>query len=98
MATNEGWPEAFGFALSHGTPCIVSWIEDGGSAQQSGLQVRRDDKRRACVSIILKLMQCGDVLVDVDNEDVREWSVVDVIERARIADKVTIAELKHNIN
>lgn len=39
MATNEGWPEAFGFALSHGSPCIVSWLEDGGSAQQAGLQV-----------------------------------------------------------
>ena len=41
MATNEGWPEAFGFSLSHGAPCVVSQVEEGGSAQQAGLQVRQ---------------------------------------------------------
>ena len=39
MATNEGWPEAFGFSLSYGAPCVVNWIEEGGSAEESGLQV-----------------------------------------------------------
>lgn len=39
MATNEGWPEAFGFSLNYGAPCVVNWIEEGGSAEESGLQV-----------------------------------------------------------
>ena len=39
MATNSGWPEAFGFSMSYGRPCIVDWVEEGGSAEQSGLQV-----------------------------------------------------------
>lgn len=40
MATNEGWPEAFGFSMSYGAPCIIDWVEDGGSAEESGLQVK----------------------------------------------------------
>ena len=39
MSTNEGWPETVGFTLSRGSPCVVSWTEEGGSAQQAGLQV-----------------------------------------------------------
>jgi C-terminal processing protease CtpA/Prc len=69
MATNSGWPEAFGFSMSYGRPCIVDWVEDGGSAEKSGLQV-------------------GDVVVEVDGEDVREWSIQEVIERAQISHKV----------
>ena len=40
MATNEGWPEAFGFSIAGGDPCIISKVEDGGSAQEAGLQAR----------------------------------------------------------
>lgn len=42
MATNEGWPEAFGFSMSYGAPCIIDWVEDGGSAEESGLQVTKN--------------------------------------------------------
>ena len=42
MATNEGWPEAFGFSMSYGAPCIIDWVEDGGSAEESGLQVKKN--------------------------------------------------------
>ena len=38
MGTNEGWPEAFGFSVTGGTPVQISEVEDGGSAQQAGLQ------------------------------------------------------------
>ena len=38
MGTNEGWPEAFGFSISGGDPVVISEVEDGGSAQQAGLQ------------------------------------------------------------
>ena len=47
MATNEGWPEAFGFSIAGGDPCIISKVEDGGSAQEAGLQ--------ACLSHSLSL-------------------------------------------
>ena len=39
MGTNEGWPEAFGFSVSGGSPVVVSSVEEGGSAQQAGLQL-----------------------------------------------------------
>ncbi len=38
MGTNEDWPEAFGFSLSGGSPVVISEVEEGGSAQQAGLQ------------------------------------------------------------
>lgn len=38
MGTNEGWPEAFGFSISGGCPVVISEVEEGGSAQQAGLQ------------------------------------------------------------
>lgn len=38
MGTNEGWPEAFGFSISGGSPVVISEVEEGGSAQQAGLQ------------------------------------------------------------
>ena len=25
--------------MSYGAPCIIDWVEDGGSAEESGLQV-----------------------------------------------------------
>ena len=38
MGTNEGWPESFGFSLAGGVPVVVARVEEGGSAQQAGLQ------------------------------------------------------------
>ncbi len=38
MATNEGWPEAFGFSVSGDSPVVISAVEEGGSAQGAGLQ------------------------------------------------------------
>lgn len=39
MGTNEGWPEAFGFSIIGGAPVMIGDIEEGGSAQQAGLQL-----------------------------------------------------------
>ncbi len=39
MGTNEGWPEAFGFSLVGAYPVMIDEVEEGGSAQQAGLQV-----------------------------------------------------------
>ena len=69
MARNDGWPEAFGFSVAGGDPVVISSVEDGGSAQQAGLQQ-------------------GDMLAEVDGEDVRHWSVREVVERARRSIKV----------
>ena len=55
MATNEGWPEAFGFSISGDAPVVVGEVEDGGSAQQAGLQT-------------------GDVIVELDGENVQQWT------------------------
>lgn len=38
MGTNEGWPEAFGFSVNGESPVVISEVEEGGSAQQAGLQ------------------------------------------------------------
>lgn len=38
MGTNEGWPEAFGFTVVGSAPVMISDVEEGGSAQQAGLQ------------------------------------------------------------
>lgn len=37
--TNEGWPEAFGFSVTGNAPVLISDVEEGGSAQQAGLQI-----------------------------------------------------------
>ena len=37
MATNEGWPEAFGFSIEGDRPVYITEVDDGGSAQQAGL-------------------------------------------------------------
>ena len=44
------------------------------------------DRQNVCIHFFPS--QVGAVLVEVDGEDVREWSVNDVIERAQIAQKV----------
>lgn len=54
MATNAGWPEAFGFSVSGGAPVVIGAVEEGGSAQQAGLQP-------------------GDVIVELDGENVQQW-------------------------
>ena len=59
MGTNEGWPEAFGFSVSGGAPVVVRSVEEGGSAQQAGLQP-------------------GDVITELDGEDVQQWSLEQV--------------------
>lgn len=38
MGTNAGWPEAFGFSVCGGIPVVICEVEEGGSAQQAGLQ------------------------------------------------------------
>ena len=38
MGTNEGWPEAFGFTIIGSSPVMIGEVEEGGSAQQAGLQ------------------------------------------------------------
>lgn len=55
MATNEGWPEAFGFSVLGNAPVVISAVEEGGSAQGAGLQT-------------------GDVIVELDGENVQQWS------------------------
>lgn len=37
MATNEGWPEAFGFSIDGDCPVYITEVDEGGSAQQAGL-------------------------------------------------------------
>lgn len=37
MATNEGWPEAFGFSIEGDRPMYITEVDEGGSAQQAGL-------------------------------------------------------------
>ncbi|NXX98260.1 GRD2I protein, partial [Centropus bengalensis] len=37
-ATNQGWPEAFGFKISGVGPCYVLWVQEGSSAAAAGLQ------------------------------------------------------------
>lgn len=37
MATNEGWPEAFGFSIDGDRPVYITGVDEGGSAQQAGL-------------------------------------------------------------
>ena len=37
MATNEGWPEAFGFSIDGDHPVYITAVDEGGSAQQAGL-------------------------------------------------------------
>lgn len=39
MGTNEGWPEAFGFSIIGDVPVMIGDLEEGGSAQQAGLQI-----------------------------------------------------------
>lgn len=39
MGTNEGWPEAFGFTIIGSSPVMIGDVEEGGSAQQAGLQM-----------------------------------------------------------
>lgn len=39
MGTNEGWPEAFGFSVVGDAPVMINEVEEGGSAQQAGLQM-----------------------------------------------------------
>ena len=39
IMTNEGWPEAFGFSVTGNAPVLISDVEEGGSAQQAGLQI-----------------------------------------------------------
>lgn len=39
MGTNEGWPEAFGFTAIGDAPVMIGDVEEGGSAQQAGLQM-----------------------------------------------------------
>ena len=67
--TNEGWPEAFGFSVTGNAPVLISDVEEGGSAQQAGLQV-------------------GDAIIELDAEDVENWTRDQVIERAHYALKV----------
>ncbi|KAK2117113.1 Delphilin [Saguinus oedipus] len=37
-ATNEGWPEDFGFRLGGSSPCFVLEVAEGSSAHAGGLQ------------------------------------------------------------
>uniref|UniRef100_A0ACB8FKW1 Uncharacterized protein n=1 Tax=Sphaerodactylus townsendi TaxID=933632 RepID=A0ACB8FKW1_9SAUR len=37
-ATNDGWPEDFGFRISGNGPCYILAVEEGSSAQVAGLQ------------------------------------------------------------
>ncbi|XP_009284894.1 PREDICTED: delphilin [Aptenodytes forsteri] len=36
-ATNQGWPEAFGFKISGTGPCYIFWVQEGSSAAAAGL-------------------------------------------------------------
>ncbi|PKK21960.1 glutamate receptor, ionotropic, delta 2 (Grid2) interacting protein [Columba livia] len=37
-ATNQGWPESFGFHISGMGPCYVVWVQEGSSAAAAGLR------------------------------------------------------------
>ncbi|NXM13584.1 GRD2I protein, partial [Ploceus nigricollis] len=37
-ATNQGWPESFGFRISGSGPCYVLWVQEGSSAALAGLR------------------------------------------------------------
>ncbi|XP_057891466.1 delphilin [Melospiza georgiana] len=37
-ATNQGWPESFGFGISGSGPCYVLWVQEGSSAALAGLR------------------------------------------------------------
>ncbi|KAF1576240.1 Delphilin, partial [Eudyptes moseleyi] len=37
-ATNQGWPEAFGFKISGTGPCYIFWVQEGSSAAAAGLR------------------------------------------------------------
>ncbi|CAM9543975.1 unnamed protein product [Bubo scandiacus] len=38
LATNQGWPEAFGFKISGTGPCYILWVQEGSSAAAAGLR------------------------------------------------------------
>ncbi|NXE94048.1 GRD2I protein, partial [Menura novaehollandiae] len=37
-ATNQGWPESFGFRISGCGPCYILWVQEGSSAALAGLR------------------------------------------------------------
>ncbi|KAM9013305.1 delphilin [Ara ararauna] len=37
-ATNQGWPEAFGFKIMGTGPCYILWVQEGSSAAAAGLR------------------------------------------------------------
>ncbi|NXJ30794.1 GRD2I protein, partial [Dicrurus megarhynchus] len=37
-ATNQGWPESFGFRISGSGPCYILWVQEGSSAALAGLR------------------------------------------------------------
>ncbi|KAM3661955.1 delphilin-like [Ammospiza maritima maritima] len=37
-ATNQGWPESFGFGISGSGPCYILWVQEGSSAALAGLR------------------------------------------------------------
>ncbi|NWW78470.1 GRD2I protein, partial [Climacteris rufus] len=37
-ATNQGWPESFGFRISGSGPCYILWVQQGSSAALAGLR------------------------------------------------------------
>ncbi|XP_075623764.1 delphilin [Balearica regulorum gibbericeps] len=37
-ATNQDWPEAFGFKISGTGPCYILWVQEGSSAAAAGLR------------------------------------------------------------
>ncbi|NXJ60890.1 GRD2I protein, partial [Rostratula benghalensis] len=37
-ASNQGWPESFGFKISGTGPCYILWVQEGSSAAVAGLR------------------------------------------------------------
>ncbi|XP_064246015.1 delphilin isoform X2 [Passer domesticus] len=37
-ATNQGWPESFGFRIGGSGPCYILWVQEGSSAALAGLR------------------------------------------------------------
>ncbi|NXA04017.1 GRD2I protein, partial [Sapayoa aenigma] len=37
-ATNQGWPESFGFQISGCGPCYILWVQEGSAAALAGLR------------------------------------------------------------
>ncbi|XP_027753055.1 delphilin [Empidonax traillii] len=37
-ATNQGWPESFGFQIGGGGPCYILWVQEGSAAARAGLR------------------------------------------------------------